>query len=135
MRDKAGGRTWNKGRLWVGPLGVDLKHLPCNSERNCSSAEHLGLRAFHAPGVVQRHQTCWKEVSIFQATGPSEIQPRAFTASDCTMWVFPRTRKPATSDCLRGSPGPASVLTRPACPQLQKRCLDCFLVYLPVFER
>lgn len=118
-----------------GPLGSTSNISPATLRGIALPAEHLGLRAFHAPGVVQRHQTCWKEVSIFQATGPNEIQPRAFTASDCTMWVFPRTRKPATSDCLRGSPGSASVLTWPACPQLQKRCLDCFLVYLRVFER
>ena len=27
------------------------------------------------------------------------------------------------------------VLTRSVCPQLQKRCLNCFLVYLQVFDR
>lgn len=88
MSDKTGGGTWYKGRLWVGPRGHEWQpHGPLGSASNifpatlrgiALPAEHIGLRAFHAPGVVQRHQTCRKEVSIFQATGPNEIQPRAF---------------------------------------------------------
>lgn len=49
--------------------------------------------------------------------------------------MVPRARKPAISDRPRGSHGPASVLTLPACPRLQKCFLDWPLLDLRVFAK